>query len=71
LGERSRDPLRGSLLRRVDDRVVDELRVEHPSEPHGPHVAPHLRALRVELSACLEHPRRKVDQRHLEVLLQW
>jgi len=53
----------------VVDRVVNEDRIELAPQPYGAHVAHEVLAIRVELLADLEHPRREVNQRHLEFLL--
>src|SRR5215468_8981700 len=49
---------------------MNENRIECPIEAQRLHVALNVFTLRVELLTQLQHPRRKIDQRHLEMRLQ-
>ena len=51
----------------VHDRVMHEYGVEDAAQPHRAHVASQMLTLRIDRSAHLQHLRRQVDQRHLEV----
>jgi len=58
------------LGRHVRDGVVDEDRVERPSQPHGTHVAEDVLAVRVDRATQSEHLRRDVRERAREVPLE-
>src|SRR5438034_1402511 len=83
IGDEQRDSTRPAVLVRglhhsaqlafgghVADGVVDVHRVEGPAQAQRANVTPDVPALAVELATHLEHLRRHVHQRHLEMGLE-
>ena len=53
--------------RHVADRIVNEDRIERPSEPQGPHVTDEMFSIGVDGAAQLEHLGRQIGQSEAQV----